>query len=417
MSKAQTELAAALAAIVGSANLTANPALRLSGLAPAALVKPANAAEVADCLRVCSSMNAAVIPAGQGQWLECGNPLRRADVVLSLERMSRIVDYSAPDLTITVEAGITLKELNETISRDRLWLPLDPPGASAATVGAVVACNQSGALRCGFGTPRDYVIGLKLAHADGRASKSGGRVVKNVAGYDLNKLYVGSYGTLAVITEVTFKLRPQPEQCVTVVVTPSRSGRLTGLARQVIGMQLQPVACVVLFTPGAEKLLLRFADNAAAVKAQEDALRQATGKADRMADFSGADEVALWEKVNDMDRAGQVVLRMSVPLSKTVDLYEVLVDESRGLLRADFGSGIVREATDVTDGLIIKIEQRRAAVEQLGGTLFIEQAPLEVRRQVDAWGEVGTAARLMQAVKEKFDPRGTLNPGRFVAGI
>jgi glycolate oxidase FAD binding subunit len=417
MSKSQTELAAALAAIVGSANVTENPALRLDGLAPAALVKPATAAEVADCLRVCSSMNAAVIPAGQRGWLECGNPLRRADVVLSLERMSRIVDYSAPDLTITVEAGVTLKELNETISRDRLWLPLDPPGAPAASVGAVVACNQSGALRCGFGTPRDYVIGLKLAHADGRESKSGGRVVKNVAGYDLNKLYVGSYGTLAVITEVTFKLRPQPEQCVTIIVTPSRSGRLASLARQVIGTQWQPVACVAFFTSGAEELLLRFADNAAAVKAQVDALRQASGKADRIADVSGADEVALWEKINDMDRAGQVVLRMSVPLSKTADLYEDLIDENRAVVRADFGSGIVRVATEVTDDLVIKIKQRRAAVEQLGGTLFIEKAPLEIRRQVDAWGEVGTGARLMKAVKEKFDPQGTLNPGRFVAGI
>ena len=219
MSKPQTELATALAAIAGS--VTANPALRLDGLAPAALVKPATAAEVADCLRVCSEMNVTVVPSGRGTWLECGNPLRRADVVLSLERMSGIIDYSPPDLVVTVGAGMALAELNDTIRRDRLWLPLDPPGAGAASVGAVVACNSSGALRCGYGTPRDYVIGLKLAHTDGRQSKSGGRVVKNVAGYDLNKLYVGSYGTLAVITEVTFKLRPLPEQCVTVVLTPS----------------------------------------------------------------------------------------------------------------------------------------------------------------------------------------------------
>jgi glycolate oxidase FAD binding subunit len=417
MSKPQTELAAALAAITGSGYVIENPELQVDRLTPALLIEPASAQEVAACLGICSEMNAAVVPAGRATRLNGGNPLRRADVILSLERMSHVIDYSAPDLTITVEAGMRLKQLNETISPDRLWLPLDPPGASAASVGAVVACNQSGALRCGFGTPRDYVIGLKLAHADGRESKSGGRVVKNVAGYDLNKLYVGSYGTLAVITEVTFKLRPQPEQCVTVVISSNRSGRLAGLARQFIATELQPVACVLVFVTGAEKLLLRFADNAAAVNAQVTALHQATSKADQLGVLSGADEVAIWEKINDMDSAAPVVLRMSVPLSKTIDLYEASTDESRVAVRADFGSGIVRVATDATDDLAATIKQRRAAVEQLGGRLFIEQAPLEVRRQVDAWGEVGTAARLMQAVKEKFDPQGTLNPGRFVAGI
>jgi glycolate oxidase FAD binding subunit len=422
MSKPQTELAAALAAIADS--VTANPALRLDGLAPAALVKPATAAEVAGCLRVCSEMKVTVIPSGRGTWLEGGNPLRRADVVLSLERMSRIIDYSPPDLVVTVEAGVRLAELNETIRRDRLWLPLDPPGAGAASVGAVVACNSSGALRCGYGTPRDYVIGLKLAHTDGRQSKAGGRVVKNVAGYDLNKLYVGSYGTLAVITEVTFKLRPLPEQCVTVVLTPSHSKRLDDLARQVFAAEWQPVACVLTtmpltesLAPGVEKLLLRFADNTAAVKAQVDGLRQAHGKAYQITEVSEEEEAALWAKINDMDSTSPIVLRMSVPLSKAADLYEDMIGDSKTALIADLGSGIMRAAADATDDLALKIKQRRAAVEKLGGTLFIEKAPTAVRQQVDAWGGVGTSARLMQAVKEKFDPQGILNPGRFVAGI
>src|SRR5437763_6068084 len=118
-----------------------------------------------------------------------------------------------------------------------------------------------------------------------------------------------------------------------------------------------------------------------------------------------------------MDRASQIVLRMSVPLSKAADLYEAMIGDSKTALIADLGSGIVRLAADATDDLAIKIKQRRAAVEKLGGTLFIEKAPTTVRQQVNAWGEVGTSARLMQAVKEKFDPHGILNPGRFVAGI
>jgi len=427
MSKPQADFTARLAGVVGSANVQANPALHLDGLAPALLVRPASAQEAAECLRVCSERQLAVVPAGRATWLECGNPLRRADVVLSLERMSRVIDYSAPDLTITVEAGMRLAELNNLVDRDRLWLPLDPPGAGAASVGAVVACNSSGALRGGYGTPRDYVIGLRLAHADGSESKSGGRVVKNVAGYDLNKLYVGSYGTLAVITEATFKLRPLPERSVTIAVTPKRARQLTGLAQQVRASELQPVACVVtsmsfeeLFGPVRvfETLLLRFADNEAAVSYQTDWLRQQCGDEYQVAELSGTDETALWTKVNGEDSAWKYVVRVSVPPAETIKMFERIGDQGDTTVSADLSSGNIRAAWNgVDDTMVVIIQQRRAMAEELGGTLFIEKAPLVVRQQVDAWGEVGASERLMKAIKEKYDPRGILNPGRFVAGI
>lgn len=427
MSKRQTELAAALAAIVGSANITANPPLRINGIAPALCLKPASATETADCLRVCSEMNLTVVPAGRGTWLECGNPLRRADVVLSLERMNHVIDYSPPDLTITVEAGMTLREFNETISRDRLWLPLDPPGAKASSVGAIVACNSSGALRCGYGTPRDYVIGLKLAHADGRHSKSGGRVVKNVAGYDLNKLYVGSYGTLAVITEATFKLRPLPEKSVTIALTPKKNKRLTAMAQQGQAAELQPAAFVLtsmrfeeLFGAGQgiETLLFRFADNEATVIDQAEWLRRVCGDEYARTEVSGNDEAALWRKVSDFDDHAGCAARLSVPLSATIAAYESLFDEGDCNVMADLGSGIIRAVWDGRDDAAIAfINRQRAAVQKLGGTLFVEKASASIRQHVDAWGEAGAGERLMKTVKEKFDPQGILNPGRFVAGI
>jgi glycolate oxidase FAD binding subunit len=427
MSKPQTELAAALAAIIGSANVTANPALRIDGIAPALCLKPASAAEVADCLRVCSEMNLTVVPAGRGTWLECGNPLRRADAVLGLERMTRIIDYSPPDLTITVEAGMTLRQFNETVSRDRLWLPLDPPGAKAASLGAIIACNSSGALRCGYGTPRDYVIGLKLAHADGRQSKSGGRVVKNVAGYDLNKLYVGSYGTLAVITEATFKLRPLPDKRVTIALTPEKKQRLTAIAQQVQASELQPAALVLTSMQfaelpgpehGIETLLLRFADNETTVLDQAERLRRVCGDEYNLTEVSGDDEAALWNRICDFDDNAGCVVRLSVPLAATNTAYEYLLDESDCNITADLGSGIIRAAWNGVDSAAIAIVNRqRAAAYKLGGTLFVEKASPAVRQQVGAWSEVGASERLMKAVKEKFDPQGILNPGRFVAGI
>ncbi|MFL6214802.1 MAG: FAD-binding oxidoreductase [Blastocatellia bacterium] len=426
MSKPQTDLTATFAGVVGSANILANPALSLDGIAPALLVKPASAREAADCLRLCAERRIAVVPAGRAMWLECGNPLRRADVVLSLERMSRIVDYSAPDLTVTVEAGMTLNELNEKTGRDRLWLPLDPPGA-AASVGAVVACNSSGALRGGYGTPRDYVIGLKLAHADGSESKSGGRVVKNVAGYDLNKLYVGSYGTLAVITEATFKLRPLPERSVTIALTQKQPERLTSLARQIRASELQPVAFVLASTPVVERLglrnaatalLLRFADNEAAVTHQVNWLRQTCGIEREVDEVTGDAESALWTRINNMADESAAVIRMSVPLAQTAVACERMLEEGETAITADFSSGIIRAACSGNDDEVVcAMKGWRAMAQELGGTLFIEKAPLVVKQQVDAWGEVGASERLMKALKEKFDPQGILNPGRFVASI
>lgn len=427
MSKPQTELTDRLAGIVGSANVTANPALRLDGLLPALGIAPASTAEVADCLRLCSEMNLAIVPAGRGTWLECGNPLRRADVVLSLERMNRIIDYSPPDLTITVEAGMTLREFNETISGDRLWLPLDPPGARLASIGAIIACNSSGALRCGYGTPRDYLIGLTLVHADGSQSKSGGRVVKNVAGYDLNKLYVGSYGTLAVITEATFKLRPLPEHHVTIALTAKKGQPLTTISRQIQAAELQPSASVLtsmafeeLFGTGqgSETLLLRFADNQATVIYQAEWIKSACGDGYAWTELSGDDEAALWNKICDFDNEWPCAVRISVPLSATIAAYEYLLSEGECRVTADLGSGIVRAARNGKDDLTIGIINRyRAAAGKFGGTLFIEKAPLIVRQQTDAWSAVGADERLMRAIKEKFDPQGILNPGRFVAGI
>ncbi len=224
-----------------------------------------------------------VIPAGLMTWLECGNTVKRADVILSLERMNRIVEYSPPDLTATVEAGLRLNEFNLVTARERQWLPLDPPGSTAASLGAIAACNSSGALRLGFGTPRDYVIGLKLAHADGTESKSGGRVVKNVAGYDMNKLYVGSFGTLAVITGVTLKLRPMPESFATLVITGKNQKSLIEFAKRVLASELQPASIFLtrrLFADtrfGNDALLLRFIESEAAVKHQMDWVERATG--------------------------------------------------------------------------------------------------------------------------------------------
>ncbi len=423
---AKPALLDALTSVVGQSNVAENASLTIDGVQPAIIVNPASATEVAACLKVCAAAKATIIPAGAGTWLECGNPVRQADVLLRLERLSRVLEYSPPDLTITVEAGITLSAFNDVVRRERQWLPLDPAGGRCASLGAIVACASSGALRCGFGTPRDYIIGLKLAHADGTESRSGGKVVKNVAGYDLNKLYIGSYGTLALITELTLKLRPLPESAVTLLAASPEPSPLVRLAKQALKTAVLPASLILCkgvvsdrLAPASREyvLAIRFVDSEAAVRHQVEQVLQ-IAEADLLTQtIEGQEADAVWDDINDMDALGVNALRVSVPLAQTEAAFTLLMQET-ARITADFGVGILRASFAAHDeGAIATINKLRTVMATLGGSLMIECAPTAVRKAADAWGEVGATADLMRAVKTAFDPLALLNPGRFVSGI
>lgn len=426
MTERQTELARSIESIVGGDYVTEEPAFQIDGSGPKLIARPGSADEVAACMKVCSESAAAVVPAGQMSWLQCGNPLKRADVVLSLERMRRIVQYSPPDLTTTVEAGLTLSEFNAVSVRERQWLPLDPPGFRWASLGAIAACNSSGALRLGFGTPRDYVIGLKLAHADGTESKSGGQVVKNVAGYDMNKLYVGSYGTLAIITELTFKLRPLAERSSTIMITSKYRGPLFQLARRVLASELQPASVVLtrrLFATLAsswpdDALLIRFIDSEAAVEHQVNWVMRAIDDSYLGTRLSADEADTTWAEVADFDQQA-VRVRFSVPLSAVPAEFEkAFLAHLECVATADIGTGIIRMAFDPDERSVVdQIKRLRASAAGANGTLVIERALAEVRREADAWGDVGSTAGLMRSIKARFDPQSILNPGKFVSGL
>ncbi len=426
MSDKELELFRSIESVLGSDNVTQFPPLKLNAFAPSVLALPGCAQEVAECLRISSSLRATVIPAGSMSWLDCGNPVRSADIVLSLKRMTRVVDYSPPDLTAIVQAGLLLHELNALTTRERQWLPLDPPGSSSASVGAVAACNSSGPLRLGFGTPRDYVIGLKLAHADGTESKCGGRVVKNVAGYDMNKLYVGSYGTLAVITELTFKLRPLPEGNATVVLTAKHPASLVAFAGRVIASELQPASVFLTkqllsnlsaSSAGTERVLIRFIDNDAAVRHQVDWIKHEIGDDIDVTVLVDDDSESLWQRVANIDQSATNSVRISVPVS-TVGSRLGRLTIAGCAVAVDFGLGIIRVAFSGDEEKTVEtIREMRSQAAESGGTLFVERASSGVKQEVNAWGNANSAVNLMRSVKAKFDPESVLNPGRFVAGI
>ena len=415
-----------LSAVVGAENVASNSLPALDGHDPIAMASPGSHDEAVACLRVCAEFDASVIPAGRLSWFEWGNPLTSADVILSVNRMNRVIDYSPADLTGTFEAGVGFARFDQLTRQSGQWLPLDPSGVAEAALGAIAACGLNGSLRYGFGAVRDYVIGLRLAHADGSESKCGGRVVKNVAGYDMTKLYVGSYGTLAVITEVTVKLRPLPQRQATLAISGMDEGALFDLGARVIRSNLQPASAFLVSGAfrelrgserGVPRLLIRFMDTNETVNYQISRVREMLNGGLACSLLDDEQGAVTWAALAGFDQDEEVVVRLNVPVSS---VGSVLHDTGRNrrALAADLAMGIIRMSLEERGAeAVAAIESLRSALSTIGGRLFIERSPLAVRRQVDSWGDPGPAGILMQSVKEKFDHKRVLNPGRFVRGI
>ncbi|HEU4391685.1 MAG TPA: FAD-binding oxidoreductase [Blastocatellia bacterium] len=413
--------------ITGAEHVSAADGLTIDQQRPGLIVRPGSSDEVGACMRICGEGGVAVVPAGLMNWLECGNTLRRADVVISLSRMNRIIEYAPADLIAIVEGGVTIGQLYETTAVQRQWLPLDPPGGPDSSVGAIAACASNGPLRFGFGTPRDYVIGLRLAHINGEISKCGGKVVKNVAGYDMNKAYVGSFGTLAILTEVTFKLRPLPERSATVVLTSTSPEDLLRAASGILTSELRPSSLFLTsgfsrwFDSGPVRstvLLLRFLESNEAVEYQIGRTRVISSGC-HASELVEADASAAWSRVANVDREASTCFTLSLPISRAAEYALRLAGEvPKPVVAADLGAGIIRMAFDVDDRRGAELADCwRREVSSFGGTLTIDRAPLEVRRRVGAWNDPGPAAVIMQRIKSSFDPDSLLSPGRFVAGL
>lgn len=423
----------ACARIVGDAYVAPSDAA-----AGALAVAPATAEEVCEILRLASTERWNVAPAGAGTWLDAGNPVRGANVILRCDRLTNIIEHEPADLVATVEAGITLSELNRVLGDSGQWLPLDPPDDGRATLGGVAATGLGGAQSFGYARPRSYVLGMRVALADGRAIKAGGRVVKNVAGYDMCKLLVGSYGTLGVITELILKLRPRPEREATIVARAGHSASLLSAARKVITSSLLPVAVELLSprfasaigVPGEESdfaLLVRFAGTEGAVAHQAEQTRRLL-KESLPAPFIEmvADDSALWLNLAaaPVKHDSQLVWRASVLPTELSGLLAEVEGRSENARRetsmwqAGVGDGRLRvlEATesDAGESLLPRLNHLRQMAATSGGALVVEHAAPHIKQAFDSWGMSEATNKLMRSVKEQLDPQNTFSPGRFM---
>jgi glycolate oxidase FAD binding subunit len=361
-------------------------------MAGSATDKPATAEELARRLQQAAEAGTAVTPVGGGRASGMGDVTQRRGVALHTSRLDRVIEHSQADMVVTVEAGITLEALQAQLAKAGQFLPLDPFNSPGHTIGGLLATAWSGPLRLRFGSARDFLIGIRVALPDGKLASGGGRVVKNVSGYDMMKLHYGALGSLGVIVAASFKVFPKPLHDLTLEAAHPSFDEAWTEAERVLSLPLAPSA-LELFSDG--RMLARFSGSPDAVKRTAAECGWAT-----------ADE-SVWS--DHSRRAPERWARIAVP---RVELKRILKSLPHGEgWWASPGVGIAHWAVDATANAVLDM---RAKVEAAGGTLVMLSAPPDFMQQVGAWGTPPTTLEIMRRLKDAFDPKGILNPGRFV---
>ena len=365
----------------------------VDGLGPGRVERPESAGQLAEALRTACQAGEAVIPVGGGRALGLGDPPERFDVALETGGLRRVIELSQADMTVSVEAGVPISELNAELANVGQFLPLDPFNAPGHTVGGVLAAGLAGPLRLRYGAPRDFVIGLRVALPDGRLASSGGRVVKNVSGYDMNKLHQGALGTLGVIVAASFKVFPRPLHEVTLEVQVPDPWVKAAAA---LALEMPPVA---LELTHEGRVLARFAGT-------RDGVARMAGKLGWPEADAGA-----WSRhaASGPASADEAWARISVPPAALRETVRRLRGPARWW--ASPGVGVAHWVGEL-DGEAVRLA--RAGAERAGGSLVLMAAPPELKRHVGAWGTPPATLEWMRKLRDAFDPRRTLSPGRYV---
>lgn len=424
---------------------TSDPAVlrsyAIDGLLPRLLVTPKNAQEIAGVIALAGQHRLTVLARGGGSRMHLGAIPETCDILIETGKLTRLLEHEAPDLTCQVEAGITLADLQARLATKGQWLPLDPPDPAQATIGGILASNASGPKRLRYGSARDLVIGLQVAQASGELARSGGKVVKNVAGYDLNKLYIGSLCTLGVIVEANFKLQPIPANERTLLLTFSNCQDAVRAVTAMLGSLLMPSALELIDSNAAHDmsdffglnlptngytLALDFEGSLTTIERQMDEARLVARNNGALLgdDLTGADQERFWNVVRE-HLVGAVTCKAAILVSKMAHYLQKLDEichrhELESAVIAHAGNGILYielRPGDATPRLVEAIAELRQQAQEACGSLVVERCPVDLKRLIDVWGEPGANFRLMQRLKEQFDPQGTFVKGRFVGGL
>jgi glycolate oxidase FAD binding subunit len=418
---------------------------------PAAVVRPQTVEQAAEVVTLAGRERLAVVPWGQGTQMHLGNAPQRYDLALSLADLNRIVEYDQANLTVIAEAGVPLREIYKVSVPEGQFLPLGFPG-TRASLGGLLVTNTSGVKRTRYGGLRDLLLGVRAVLPDGSLVRFGGRVVKNVAGYDMNKLFIGSLGAFGVILETTYRLAALPEEDRLLAVAFPTLSQAAATAAAVQASQLQPSAltllsaeavsgCAAVRTLPAEAgqvaLLLNFDGTHEALERQfrdSQALCQRHGGRTETV-LTGEELLTVWEfqeawrAVPDATQPPRLHVRLGVlpsHLADTVRYLTAMQETSQAGLRwlADYSSGQIfaqvpldgsegENQDEVWQGWL---QQVRTHLRDWHGYCVVEYAPPNLRRCLDVWGDT-PAVQLLRLYKQRFDPEAILNPGRYVAGL
>jgi glycolate oxidase FAD binding subunit len=375
--------------------------------------------ELAELIAIANRDRLPVTIAGNSSKLDWGGIVAGTKSIVSTQKLDRLIAHAVGDLTVTVEAGMKFARLQEILATAGQFLPLGPAYPDRATIGGIIATADTGSLRHRYGGVRDLLLGISFVRADGKIAKAGGRVVKNVAGYDMMKLFTGSYGTLGILTAVTFRVYPLPANSGTVILTGAVD-RLQQAAKILLASTLTPIAVDVVSTAfsrhlaisNTPSLVVKFATIPESI-AQQSAqlLEMGKGLGLKGGSWQGTQAEQLWSGIQtgiwgDTPIGCKLGVRLTAAVETIAMLDRSTDNTSKGAIHLNSGIG----ACTLSDES--HIAPLRSHCEASGGFLSVLQAPADVKQQIDVWGYRGNAVPLMQKIKQQFDPLDIFNPGR-----
>jgi glycolate oxidase FAD binding subunit len=412
-----------LQATLGSSAVTADPAVldahRIDGVRAHVVLIPDSAGQINAALRLCSEAKATVIPWGGGTAMSVGNRPRRADVIMNLSKVARVIDHDPANLTVSAQCGMTLSDLRTALASERQTLPIDAPLPARATLGGTVAASINGPRRACYGSVRDLVTGMKVVLVNGESIKAGGKVVKNVAGYDLCKLFVGSLGTLGIISEVTLRLAPACESAATIIGNGSLA-EARRFVEELWPSSLLPAAVCLL--KDAEQRHWRVA---IWCEGFTESVERHLGDLGSMATASGmtchvlraANHDDFWQKLSDASaEPNRVVYRVILPRAELFD-FIARSQDWRADTVGDFASGTVWLSLPAMKSSIARFREIESMARHRRGHAVLFAAPASLKGAVNVWGPSPATLPLMRDIKRQFDPDELLNPGRFIGSL
>jgi len=406
-------------------------------------VRPKNIDDLSAILTESHAQDVKVMPVGGGTRLSLGNAAQTPDIALDTTSLNQPVSINSADLTATFEAGMTLDSVQSILAENNQFLAMDAALSNNATIGGILASGTSGPLKWQYGNPRDLVLGMKVVQADGSITKSGGQVVKNVSGYDMARLHVGGLGSLGVVCEVSFKLTPKPANEKTVLAAFDNSESCGDVALSIFNGQVTPLALNVFDRgvlsatgmsniEGEQYLAVRLGGRPRGLARMVDETIQASraGGGTTIEIVDGGSALDLWRRISDFGWVDQpppdVVLRVSLVPNQVqtyIDAIKApLADNAPSFVASPgYGNVMVFWQSGNTNNKLESsgnaIRALRGGAVSLGGSAIIERCPVELKSEFDVWGEAGDSIEIMRRMKQQYDPKGILNPGRFIGRI